>query len=91
MRDKIIIVLYIGVGHVRSADIDDYVNSVTVRIVPNIENAEIIVIPIDGVDTRIECINPQYVTDNELIEKHTSLMHEINNKLQEQINLIKNE
>ena len=91
MRDKLTIVLYIGVGHIRSADINDYLNSVAARVVPNIENAEVIVIPVDGVNTRVECINPKYITDQELIQKHTNLMYEINNELQKQLNLIKNE
>lgn len=86
------LVLYIGVEKVRSADIDEYLNKVVARITPNIKNSEIIVLPCENTnDIRIECINPEYITDDELIKKNSILMYELNYELQKQIEYLKNE
>ena len=89
MKDKLTLVLYIGIAKVRSADIDDYILKIVERITPSIENSEIIVIPCDATNTRIECINPKYIIEEELINKNKTLMYELNNELQKQLNYIK--
>lgn len=88
MENKII-VIYIGVAGVRSEDINDYVHAITKRIAPSSIKAEIITIPVNTYDTRVECINPQYVTDEILIKKHSELMKELHEELQHQINQLK--
>lgn len=80
-----IIVYYISVGNLRSADIPEYMDAVQKRIVPTSLEAEIIFIPING-ETRIECINPIYITDDELIKKHERLMSELHEHLNKEIN-----
>jgi hypothetical protein len=40
-------------------------------------------------DTRIECINPKYITDEELVKEHTNLMKELNEALHFQLEILK--
>ena len=91
MENKII-VIYVGIAGVRSEDVSGYVSKVTKRITPESIKAEFIVIPIESTtDTRMECINPIYVTEDVLMKKHTDLMMEVDKLLQDDINRIKNE
>ena len=80
-----IIVIYVGVAGIRSEDIDEYTHDVAKRIIPLSVQAEFILIPIQSFDTRMECINPKYITNDELIMKHNVLMHELSIELEHQI------
>lgn len=86
-----ILVIYIGVQGIRSEDIQRVVNEITSRIAPSTLKGEIIVIPTQSPDTRIECINPKYITDAELIKEHTKLMKELKENLQNQLEQLKEE
>ena len=90
MENKII-VIYVGVAGVRLEDIPTYVQKVTAKISPQTLNGEIIIIPVQAVDTRIECINPVYVTDINLIKEHTEKMKKLHELLQYQLEQIKQE
>lgn len=90
-NDTLILVIYVGVGNIRSADVNEFIKKISARIVPNTINAEIIIIPTESTDTRIECINPKYITENELIKQNSLLMYELNYELQKQIEYLKNE
>lgn len=79
--DKLIIVVYVGVKTIRSEDIEEYIHKLTKRILPTTVEGEFIMIPVDSTDSRIECINPKYITDEKLIEEHTVMMK----RLQEQL------
>lgn len=84
-----ILVLYVGVAGIRSEDIPDYMKKVTQKISPQTFQGEIIVIPTLSPDTRIECINPKYITDVELIKEHTEIMKKLQEELQFQLNVLK--
>ena len=86
-----IIVIYVGVYGVREEDISTYVKRVTSRISPKSINAEIIVIPTQSTETRIDCINPLYIKDDFLINKHEFLMKELHRNLEEQIKYLNDE
>jgi len=86
-----ILVIYIGVQGLRSEDIEDFVRKVSQRISPSTLNGEIIVIPTQSPDTRIECINPKYITDAELIKEHTEMMKNLQQELQHQLGQLKQE
>jgi len=88
MENKII-VIYVGVAGIRTIDIDEYVHEVTEKILPSAVQAEFIVIPIQSYDTRMECINPKYITEEELITKNTALMAELVVELEHQIKNLK--
>lgn len=88
-----ILVIYVGVAGVRSEDIPNFVKNVTEKIIPSTFEGEIISIPTQSADIRIECINPKYITDNNLIFEHTEKMKKLQEALQYQLEqlIIKNE
>lgn len=90
MENKIL-VFYINVARINSEDIDMFVHDVAKRITPKTFNGEVIIIPTITSDTKVECINPKYITEKDLIQEHENLMNELNNKLHEQLKLMKNE
>jgi hypothetical protein len=85
MEEHKILVMYVGVAGIRSEDISNYVHKVAEKISPTCFEGEILVIPVQAIDTRIECINPKYITDAELIYEHTELMKTLNEEIQNQI------
>jgi hypothetical protein len=84
-----ILVIYVGVQGIRSEDIQGYIRKLSERIVPTTFEGEIIVIPVQSIDTRIECINPKYITDAELIQEHTEMMKKLQEELQFQLENLK--
>ena len=90
MKNKII-VLYVGVQGIRSEDIETFVEKITERIAPTTIQGEIIIIPTQSPDTRIECIDPIYVTEEKLIQEHTEMMKKLHEELQHQLNYLKKE
>ena len=80
MEEKIL-VIYIGVAGIRSEDISNYTKKISKKIIPSTFRGKIIIIPVQSIDTRIECINPKYITDEFLIKEHTEMM----NKLKEEL------
>jgi len=84
-----ILVIYVGVMGIRSEDIDTFVNKVSKKIIPETFQGEIIIIPVQSLDTKIECINPKYITESELIRENTELIKELQNNLKYQAELLK--
>jgi hypothetical protein len=87
-----ILVMYIGIGGIRSEDIDTYMKKVTEKITPATFEGEIIVLPTQllvAPDTRIECINPIYITDVELVKQHTIMIKKLQDELEIQLNILK--
>jgi len=91
MEDRLIIVLYVGVAGIRSEDIKEYLKKITNKIGPTQFEGELVVIPVQSYDTRLECINPKYITEAELIQEHTELMDKLNQELKIQLELLKEE
>jgi hypothetical protein len=92
MKEEIenkILVIYIGVAGIRSEDIETYTQKVVKKIMPVTFQGEIIIIPTQSVDTRIECINPKYIIQPHLIQKHIELIKELNEHLKYQLNILK--
>jgi hypothetical protein len=87
--EKKILVFYIGVAGIRSEDLQDFIQKVSQRITPSTFEGEIIMIPTQSTDTRVECVNPLYITDKELIKKHTDLMQELQLELGHQVAQLK--
>jgi len=86
--DKII-VMYIGIQGIRSEDIEEFIYKVSKKISPSISTGEIIAIPTQSSDTRIECINPKYITNTELISEHTKMMKKLLDELRNQSSQLK--
>lgn len=90
-KEKKILVAYIGVGNIDNDDVEEYVYKVGKRIIPTSFDGEMIIVPIDENNSRIECINPKYITDEGLIFEHTIIMQELQTRLQHQISELKKE
>ena len=87
-----ILVIYIGIGGIRSEDVDTYMKKVTKKITPSTFEGEIIVLPTQllvAPDTRIECINPKYITKAELIREHTEIIKKLHDELEIQLGILK--
>jgi len=88
--NKLILVYYIGVMHLDHIDIPEYMQKIRDRIsIPDL-NGHSIFIPVFTQDSRVECINPKYVTEEELIKEHVSLMRKLNVELQYDIEELNN-
>ena len=85
-ENKIILVNYIDIRLVNPKEIGEFINKVKDRIKLNSKKYTQLIIPIYG-ESRVECINPLYITDSELIKKHERLM----STLHENLNILKNE
>ena len=85
--EKQILVIYVGVGGIDYININEYTKKVAEKITPSTFEGEIIIIPTSGIDTRIECINPIYVTKKRLIKEHKKLIKnlqiELKNRLED--------
>lgn len=90
MESKIL-VIYAGVAGLRSEDIQEFVHKLTDKLSPEGFHGVIITIPVQSPDTRIECIDPKYITDEELIKEHTERMKKLQDELQHQLELVKKE
>lgn len=87
MENKLILVYYLSIDNVD--DVEVFMEEVMKKISSTSvsEESEIIAIPVFG-ETRIDCINPKYITDGDLIKKHERLMSELHEKLNNQIDQI---
>ena len=85
MESNLIIVFYIDVRQIDPNDIYNFINGVAKRTQLNTETKDLLYIPIYG-ESRIECVNPIYITDSELIKKHERLMAELHEHLKNQLN-----
>lgn len=89
-KNNKIMVYYIGVAGIRSEDYEDFVTTVSKRITPSNFDGEIIIIPRQSVDTEVVMLNPEYITDVELINRNTELMTKLRSHLENELNLLKN-
>lgn len=88
--EDLIFVIYIGIARIRDVDITDYCQKIVAKISPNIKG-QLISIPTNTIDTRIECINPKYITDKDLIDEHTQKLNALQNELNFQLEQLKKE
>lgn len=90
--DKLILVYYIGVGLIDDDDISQYVNEIINKIKSESDIVgEMIIIPTKDIDSRIECINPKYITDSDLIREHRIKMDILHEHLADNIKNLKKE
>lgn len=89
MEENKILVIYINVVNLPNEDINNYCHEAAKKIIPDTFHGEIIVIPVLYSDTRIDCINPKYITDKNLMNEHTEMMKTLEKELQNQLKLIK--
>ena len=82
-NSKHIFVFYIDVRLVNPDEIPELMSKIGEKLKPEIVSDSIFV-PIMG-ETKVECINPVYITDSELIKKHERLMAELHEHLENQL------
>jgi hypothetical protein len=90
--DKKILVFYIGVKNVNYDTIGRYITEVSQKITPEFFDGTVIFIPeLESDRTKIECINPKYITDTDLIEENNKMLKKLNNHIEKQIKLLNDE
>jgi len=91
MDNKHILVFYVGVAGLDMNDVENYMRQISKKLTPQTVDGEIIFIPVlSSYDTRVECINPRYVTDVELINENHKILSELKYELTNQLNMLKN-
>lgn len=84
------LVFYLGVDTMTPREIDQYIKDVRTKFFSEDfikrNSLEIIIIPIREVNSRIECINPKYITDEALIKEHEETMKEYMDTMNKIIN-----
>ena len=80
-----VLVAYISVVGIRSEDFESYMSEVAKRITPEDFKGTIIFIPTNEQNSRIECIDPKYITEQSLILQNEELMKRLNSNLENQI------
>jgi hypothetical protein len=93
IQEPKILVYYLSVKMLvdnnHSDEIEQYIYKIANKINTSTFIGEIIFIPeYDSVNSRIECINPKYITDKNLIKEHNNQIKKLNSEL---VKYIKNE
>ena len=74
---KLILVYYIDVRHLENEDIPYFMKRVMGNIkLESSDISEIIALPVKNA-SKVECINPKYITEPELIREHRLKMDEL--------------
>lgn len=86
MAEPKIFVFYVGVGDLPMQDVGEYMDRVRTRFftdefVKKFEGSEMILLPVRETDSRIECINPKYITEEELVREHRLKMDYLHENL----------
>ena len=86
-----ILVMYVGVAHIDPELVPEFIQKISTKLIPKTMECEVIIIPTHTYDTKVVCINPEFIRDEELINQHETLMREPNHNLQQQTKLEKHE
>jgi hypothetical protein len=83
--DKLILVLYVDVGNIPEKNVNEVVKKIgnslfTEDVISNL-NATTFVIPTRGGGTRIECVNPKFVVDNDVYREYRIKMDILNENI----------
>lgn len=66
-KDKIILVVYVNISYIDIADVAEYMHKITDAITFD-DSVLRLFIPIRDSETRIECINPKRIFDEEYVK-----------------------
>lgn len=84
-KNNLILVFYINCNGIDTDNIGEYISKIAKRLTPNnLGGGEAIFIPISHGETRVDCVNPKYITNEDLIKEHETLMQNLNENLKEQ-------
>lgn len=93
IENKLILVYYVSIHNIPENHQNEFLTKIHDRIsldketIPNFGAA--LIIPTYG-ENRVECINPVYITDSDLIKKHERLMAELHECMNTFLTNIKN-
>lgn len=91
--NNLILVYYVGVLDPKTGQVventEEMVRVIANKIAITRSDLDVIFIPTLSYETRIECINPKYITEPELIRKHRLLMNELQENLNYQLEKLK--
>ena len=73
---KKILVFYIFVGNIDKIDRNEHVEKIAKTLNPDYNSIDTYFVPTLTGESRVECINPEYITDKDLIKEHEVLMSE---------------
>jgi hypothetical protein len=82
-KDKLILVAYINVGGIHDADVSAFLTETANNLKPKEDDSILFyVIPVRGEESRLECVNPKLVSEEEY-EKAKLACEKISEKLKE--------
>ena len=87
-KDKIILTMYVNIGSIDSADIPAYMEQLTNTVIFD-DSILRLFIPVRNSETRVECINPKRISDEEYI-KVSEFVEDAQKKLNEFLNSFNN-
>jgi hypothetical protein len=85
--DRIILVFYVDIGNISPEDCQTYLSRVNDSVLIPDDNIIQYIIPIRGENSRIECLNPKLVTEQEyisvktILDKTTEILNNYTNEL----------
>lgn len=80
--EKTILVCYFNVGNIKAEDIAEYVKKIS-KVLPKDEGLLHYLVPIKTGDSRIECVNPKVISEDEyakvkeILDRNQSALNEI--------------
>lgn len=86
-KDKLFLVIYLNITGIHSADVVEYINEVT-EVVKFDDSVQRLIVPVRGEETKIECINPVLLTD-EQYEEARKKIESLTEKVEEAIKMLK--
>lgn len=82
-KDKLILVAYINISGINDADVSAFVTEAAHNLKPKEDDSILFyVIPVRGEESRLECVNPKLVSEEEY-EKAKLACEKISEKLKE--------
>ncbi len=82
--DKLILVFYIDVGNISPSEVAEYIEGIRDNTrVGDINEVVQFYIPVRDQETRVECINPKFVTDEDMIKKFEKQIKGVNSKCEQ--------
>ncbi len=75
MQEKTILVYYINVGNMSSEEVSEFLQNISTGLIETEKENNILsyLVPIKDTETRIECINPRLLTEEEYLEAKNAL------------------
>lgn len=88
-KDKTILVIYVNIGSIDGADVPAYMEQLTRTVIFD-DSILRLFIPVRESETRVECINPKRISDEEYL-KVSEFVEDVQKKLDEVLNSFNND